>query len=32
MSITVRTYDSRDVQAVVDIWNEVVREGVAFPQ
>ena len=32
MSITVRAYDSRDVQAVVNIWNEVVREGVAFPQ
>ena len=32
MSITVRAYDSRDVQAAVAIWNEVVREGVAFPQ
>lgn len=32
MAITVRQYESGDVQAAVEIWNEVVREGVAFPQ
>ena len=32
MAITVRQYDSRDVDAAIKIWNEVVREGIAFPQ
>ena len=32
LAIVVRAYESRDVRAAIDIWNEVVREGVAFPQ
>ncbi|MBQ8086861.1 MAG: GNAT family N-acetyltransferase [Clostridia bacterium] len=28
----VRAYEPRDVEAMVRIWNEVVEEGVAFPQ
>lgn len=32
MAIFVRQYESGDVQAAVEIWNEVVREGIAFPQ
>lgn len=32
MSITVRKYEDRDIPAMVSIWNEVVRDGVAFPQ
>lgn len=32
MAIEVRGYTSSDAAAAVDIWNEVVREGVAFPQ
>lgn len=32
MAIVVRQYNSADVQGAVEIWNEVVREGVAFPQ
>ena len=32
MAVVVRAYESRDVQAAIDIWNEVVREGIAFPQ
>lgn len=31
-SITVRGYISQDVDAMAEIWNEVVRDGVAFPQ
>ncbi len=30
--ITIREYKSQDVAAAMEIWNEVVREGVAFPQ
>lgn len=32
MKITVRPYRDSDVSAMVRIWNEVVEEGVAFPQ
>ena len=32
MNITVRTYQDSDVSAMVRIWNEVVEEGLAFPQ
>ena len=30
--IEVRAYGPSDVDAMVGIWNEVVRDGVAFPQ
>lgn len=30
--VEVRAYSSADVPAMVDIWNEVVEEGIAFPQ
>jgi len=30
--MTVRGYTAADVPAMAEIWNEVVREGVAFPQ
>lgn len=30
--ITIREYKSQDVAAAMEIWNKVVREGVAFPQ
>ena len=32
MNITVREYKSTDAHAAAEIWNEVVRDGVAFPQ
>lgn len=32
MAIIVKAYDSRNVREAIDIWNEVVREGIAFPQ
>ena len=32
MAITVRKYTPADLTAAVEIWNEVVRDGVAFPQ
>ena len=30
--IEVRGYRAEDVPAMVAAWNEVVRDGVAFPQ
>lgn len=32
MQITVRAYTAGDVPAMVTIWNQVVEDGVAFPQ
>ena len=32
MTVTVRAYTPADVGAAAEIWNEVVRGGVAFPQ
>lgn len=32
MNIIVRSYKKEDLPAMAEIWNEVVREGVAFPQ
>lgn len=30
--VLVRTYEEQDIPAMISIWNEVVEEGVAFPQ
>ncbi len=30
--IIVRLYEAGDVPAMIEIWNEVVEEGIAFPQ
>ncbi len=30
--MTVRKYNEKDLSAMIAIWNEVVEEGVAFPQ
>ncbi|MCI8512735.1 MAG: GNAT family N-acetyltransferase [Lachnospiraceae bacterium] len=32
MEIQVRSYREADLSAAVEIWNQVVEEGVAFPQ
>lgn len=32
MNIVVRKYTAQDLPAMLAIWNEVVEEGVAFPQ
>ena len=32
MDVTVRAYQSDDLPAMIAIWNEVVEEGIAFPQ
>ena len=32
MNITVRKYEEKDLPAMIRIWNEVVEDGVAFPQ
>lgn len=32
MDIQVREYGEKDLDAMLEIWNQVVEEGVAFPQ
>ena len=32
MNIQIKAYDRKDIDAVKDIWNTVVEDGVAFPQ
>ena len=32
MNIEVRTYRHEDVPAMTAIWNQVVEDGIAFPQ
>lgn len=32
MNIEIRSYESKDIGAALAIWNQVVLEGVAFPQ
>lgn len=32
MNIEVRSYGEKDLPRMIEIWNEVVKEGVAFPQ
>ena len=32
MNIQIRRYEQKDVQSMVTIWNQVVEDGVAFPQ
>ena len=32
MTIEIRAYRKSDIAEAIDIWNEVVQEGMAFPQ
>ncbi len=32
MNIVIRQYEKNDISQMIDIWNEVVDEGQAFPQ
>ncbi len=32
MNITIRQFTEADIPAMVEIWNEVVEDGIAFPQ
>ncbi|MCM1006751.1 MAG: GNAT family N-acetyltransferase [Ruminococcus flavefaciens] len=32
MNIIVRKYNPKDLSEMINIWNEVVEEGIAFPQ
>ena len=32
MAIIVKPYDTKNVREAINIWNEIVREGIAFPQ
>ena len=31
-SVTVREYTADDLDSMIPIWNEVIEEGIAFPQ
>ena len=30
--IQIRKYEEEDIQQMIDLWNEVVEDGIAFPQ
>ena len=32
MNIKIRAYNAMDISSMIGIWNEVVEEGIAFPQ
>lgn len=32
MNITIRPYRKSDLPAMLEIWNDIVEEGIAFPQ
>lgn len=32
MDITIQKYTENDLASMIEIWNEVVEDGVAFPQ
>lgn len=32
MDIRVRAYEEKDLPRMIQIWNEIVEEGIAFPQ
>lgn len=32
MEVVVRAYEEKDLSEMIRIWNEVVEEGIAFPQ
>lgn len=32
MKAEIRAYEEKDLTAMIQIWNEVVEEGIAFPQ
>lgn len=32
MSVEIKQYEKSDVKAAVELWNEVVKDGIAFPQ
>ena len=32
MNIEIRKYTENDIDAMAEIWNEVVKDGIAFPQ
>lgn len=32
MTIEVREYKAEDLPAMIEIWNDIVEEGIAFPQ
>ena len=31
-NVAIRKYEEKDIFSMITIWNEVVEEGIAFPQ
>ena len=32
MEIEIRAYEEKELPAMIQIWNEIVETGIAFPQ
>ena len=32
MNLTIREYNENDLISMMELWNEVVEDGIAFPQ
>lgn len=32
MHINIRSFEEKDIKETITVWNEVVEDGVAFPQ
>ena len=32
MSIKIRAFKDEDIKAMAEIWNDIVEDGIAFPQ
>lgn len=32
MEVFIRAYEEKDLPDMIEIWNQIVEEGVAFPQ
>ena len=32
MKIIIREYSEKDLEQMIEIWNEVIDSGIAFPQ
>lgn len=32
MNVEIRVYEEKDLPEMIKIWNEIVEEGIAFPQ
>ena len=32
MNIVIRKYEEKDLNQMIEVWNEIVEEGISFPQ